>query len=130
MSDFDAIDSLLASLTPEADLPDAETRRTLREQAGLSKAQVARTLGVSPSTVTGWETGRDPAGQTRTTYADLLGHFLDGSGEPVEVDADRMLADMPAFRRNVDTTLAEVRKLPDGAFESSWQSSAPDPPQR
>ncbi|MFD9813361.1 hypothetical protein [Streptomyces sp. NPDC059080] len=58
--------------------------------------------------------------------ADLLGHFLDGSGEPVEVDADRMLADMPAFRRDVDTTLAEVRKLPDGTFESSWQSSAPD----
>ncbi|MGW1836847.1 helix-turn-helix domain-containing protein [Streptomyces sp. NPDC002067] len=72
MSDFDAIDSLLASLTPEAHLPDAATRRTLREQAGLSKAQVARTLGVSPSTVTGWESGRDPAGATRAKYAYLL----------------------------------------------------------
>ncbi|WP_327667978.1 MULTISPECIES: helix-turn-helix domain-containing protein [unclassified Streptomyces] len=72
MSDFDAIDSLLASLTPEAELPEAAVRRDLREQAGLSKAQVARTLGVGPSTVAGWEAGRDPAGQTRTRYAYLL----------------------------------------------------------
>ncbi|GAA3167133.1 MULTISPECIES: hypothetical protein [Streptomyces] len=61
-----------------------------------------------------------------TDAADLLGHFLDGTGEPVEVDADRMLTDMPAFRHDVDTTLAEVKKQPDGTFTSSWQSSAPD----
>ncbi|MGW2342583.1 helix-turn-helix domain-containing protein [Streptomyces sp. NPDC001661] len=72
MSDFDAIDSLLDSITPEAELPEATVRRDLREQAGLSKAQVARTLGVGPSTVAGWEAGRDPAGQTRTRYAYLL----------------------------------------------------------
>ncbi|MFD7295281.1 helix-turn-helix domain-containing protein [Streptomyces sp. NPDC059897] len=72
MSDFDAIDSLLDSLVPEAELPDTAVRRELREQAGLSKAQVARTLGVGPSTVAGWEAGRDPAGQTRTRYAYLL----------------------------------------------------------
>lgn len=56
----------------------------------------------------------------------LLGHFLDGNGEPVEVDANRMLDDMPAFRRDVDTTLAEAKKLPDGAFQSSWQGSRPN----
>ncbi|WP_439944409.1 helix-turn-helix transcriptional regulator [Streptomyces sp. BBFR115] len=72
MSDFDAIDSLLASLTPQPALPEAEARRDLRERAGLSKAQVARTLGVSPSTVTGWETGRDPSGELRAKYAYLL----------------------------------------------------------
>ncbi|MFF5442230.1 helix-turn-helix domain-containing protein [Streptomyces achromogenes] len=72
MSDFDAIDSLLASLTPQPALPEPHVRRDLRERAGLSKAQVARTLGVSPSTVTGWETGRDPSGQLRTKYAYLL----------------------------------------------------------
>ncbi|MET7520509.1 helix-turn-helix domain-containing protein [Streptomyces sp. NPDC005480] len=72
MSEFDAIDSLLASLTPQEELPDTELRRSLREQAGLSKAQVARALGVSPSTVTGWESGRDPAGETRAKYAYLL----------------------------------------------------------
>ncbi|MFJ4503826.1 helix-turn-helix domain-containing protein [Streptomyces sp. NPDC088864] len=72
MSDFAAIDSLLASLTPRPELPEPHLRRALREQAGLSKAQVARALGVNPSTVTGWETGRDPSGELRTKYAYLL----------------------------------------------------------
>ncbi|MFJ2027873.1 helix-turn-helix domain-containing protein [Streptomyces sp. NPDC087897] len=72
MSDFDAIDSLLDSVGPQTDLPDPDTRRTLREQAHLSKAQVARALGVSPSTVSAWETGRDPAGEVRAKYAYLL----------------------------------------------------------
>lgn len=72
MSGFDAIDSLLAAVAPTPELPDARVRRQLREQAGLSKAQVARALGVSPSTVTGWEAGRDPSGDTRTRYAYLL----------------------------------------------------------
>ncbi|MCF3105341.1 helix-turn-helix domain-containing protein [Streptomyces roseoverticillatus] len=72
MSDFDAIDSLLASVGPQAHLPASEVRRDLRERAGLSKAQVARALGVSPSTVAGWESGRDPVGEIRTKYAYLL----------------------------------------------------------
>ncbi|MFG2630342.1 helix-turn-helix domain-containing protein [Streptomyces sp. NPDC048473] len=72
MSDFDAIDSLLAAVGPEAELPAAEARRELRERARLSKAQVARALGVSPSTVSGWESGRDPAGEIRNKYAYLL----------------------------------------------------------
>uniref|UniRef100_UPI002F91172E helix-turn-helix domain-containing protein n=1 Tax=Streptomyces melanogenes TaxID=67326 RepID=UPI002F91172E len=72
MSDFDAIDSLLASVGPEAALPTPDQRLRLREAARLSKAQVARALGVSPSTVTGWETGRDPSGEVRTRYAYLL----------------------------------------------------------
>ncbi|MGP3776860.1 helix-turn-helix domain-containing protein [Streptomyces sp. SDT5-1] len=74
MSDFDAIDSLLASVTPEAELPEPEVRRELRESARLSKAQVARALGVNPSTLAAWESGRDPAGEIRTKYA----YFLDG----------------------------------------------------
>ncbi|PPS67068.1 MULTISPECIES: helix-turn-helix domain-containing protein [Streptomyces] len=72
MSDFDAIDSLLDAVGPQAQLPPCHVRRELREQARLSKAQVARALGVSPSTLSGWETGRDPAGEIRTKYAYLL----------------------------------------------------------
>ncbi|GGP78181.1 helix-turn-helix transcriptional regulator [Streptomyces abikoensis] len=72
MSDFDAIDSLLAAVGPEAGLPAPGVRRELREQARLSKAQVARALGVSPSTVAAWEKDRDPVGETRTKYAYLL----------------------------------------------------------
>ncbi|MFG2227929.1 hypothetical protein [Streptomyces sp. NPDC048644] len=58
--------------------------------------------------------------------AALLKHYVEGNGEPVEVDANRMLDDMPAFRRDVDTTLTGVKKLPDGTFQSSWQSSSPN----
>ncbi|MET9258064.1 helix-turn-helix transcriptional regulator [Streptomyces sp. NPDC003717] len=72
MSDFDAIDSLLDAVGPEAELPPHHVRRELRERARLSKAQVARTLGVSPATLSGWESGRNPAGETRTRYAYLL----------------------------------------------------------
>ncbi|MBB5121865.1 dihydrolipoamide succinyltransferase [Streptomyces eurocidicus] len=72
MSDFDAIDSLLASVGPQAPLPAPGVRRDLRERARLSKAQLARTLGVSPSTISAWESGRDPVGETRTKYAYLL----------------------------------------------------------
>ncbi|MFH8736783.1 helix-turn-helix domain-containing protein [Streptomyces sp. NPDC017964] len=88
MSDFDAIDSLLASLTPEVELPDAVARRSLREQAGLSKAQVARALGVSPSTITGWEAGRDPAGETRAKYAYLLDGLAAKTAPPAEPEAN------------------------------------------
>jgi transcriptional regulator with XRE-family HTH domain len=72
VSDFDAIDSLLDAVGPEAELPSCQVRRELRERARLSKAQVARVLGVSPSTLSGWESGRDPVGETRTKYAYLL----------------------------------------------------------
>ncbi|MFE4830684.1 helix-turn-helix domain-containing protein [Streptomyces sp. NPDC056672] len=72
MSDFDAIDSLLDAVGPQAQLPPCQVRRELRERARLSKAQVARALGVSPSTLSGWESGRDPAGEARAKYAYLL----------------------------------------------------------
>ncbi|KAB8163023.1 helix-turn-helix domain-containing protein [Streptomyces sp. 3MP-14] len=88
MSDFDAIDSLLASLTPQAALPEPHVRRDLRERAGLSKAQVARALGVSPSTVTGWEAGRDPVGEVRTKYAYLLDGLAEKLAPPVPPPAN------------------------------------------
>ncbi|QDO25694.1 helix-turn-helix transcriptional regulator [Streptomyces sp. S1A1-8] len=72
MSDFEAIDSLLDAVGSQAELPPCQVRRELRERARLSKAQVARALGVSPSTLSGWESGRDPAGEVRTKYAYLL----------------------------------------------------------
>lgn len=70
---FAAIDALLAA-TPEppAPLPRPEQRRALREELGLSRAQVAGALGASASTVAGWEAGREPAGELRTRYAYFL----------------------------------------------------------
>ncbi|MFC8131346.1 helix-turn-helix domain-containing protein [Streptomyces sp. NPDC057302] len=97
MSDFDAIDSLLASVGPQTDLPDAQARRALREQAQLSKAQVARALGVSPSTVSAWEAGRDPAGEVRVKYA----YLLDGLSAKLAADT------MPETEPAVESTAAE-----------------------
>ncbi|MFH9970039.1 helix-turn-helix domain-containing protein [Streptomyces mirabilis] len=75
MTDFDAIDALLAGAKQEVALPPAEERRALREGLNLSRAQLAKALNVSPSTVGGWESGRDPSGDVREKYA----YFLEGA---------------------------------------------------
>ncbi|MGW2286957.1 helix-turn-helix domain-containing protein [Streptomyces phaeochromogenes] len=75
MAEFDAIDALLAAARQEVPLPPAEERRSLREELNLSRAQLAQALGVSPSTVGGWESGREPGGEVREKYA----YFLDGA---------------------------------------------------
>ncbi|MER6441258.1 helix-turn-helix transcriptional regulator [Streptomyces sp. NPDC001185] len=75
MTDFDAIDALLAAAKQEATLPPPEERRRLREELHLSRAQLAAALGVSASTVAGWEAGREPGGELREKYA----YFLEGA---------------------------------------------------
>jgi len=75
MTDFEAIDALLAGARQEVPLPPVDVRRALREGLNLSRAQVAQALGVSPSTVGGWEAGRDPSGEVREKYA----YFLEGA---------------------------------------------------
>lgn len=75
MSDFEAIDALLAGAKKEVPLPPAEERRTLREELNVSRTQLAQALGVSPSTIGGWESGRDPSGEVREKYA----YFLEGA---------------------------------------------------
>ncbi|MGP4088763.1 helix-turn-helix domain-containing protein [Streptomyces sp. KR55] len=72
MSEFAAIDALLEAVPEPTALPPAERRRQLREELGLPRAQVARALGVSPSTLGGWESGRDPSGELRAKYAYFL----------------------------------------------------------
>ncbi|GAA0917965.1 helix-turn-helix domain-containing protein [Streptomyces thermoalcalitolerans] len=97
MTDFGAIDALLAEAEREVPLPPAEERRALREGLNISRARLAQALNVSPSTVGGWESGRDPSGEVREKYA----YFLEGArnklaaaaaeetpaGEPVEAAA-------------------------------------------
>lgn len=93
MTDFDAIDALLAGARQETPLPAAGERRALREGLNLSRTQVAQALGVSPSTVGGWESGRDPSGEVREKYA----YFLSGARGKLEAqqvrDQDRDRAD-------------------------------------
>ncbi|MFG2275251.1 helix-turn-helix domain-containing protein [Streptomyces chartreusis] len=83
MTDFGAIDALLAGAKKEVPLPSTEERRTLREELNLSRAQLAQALGVSPSTVGGWESGRDPSGEVREKYA----YFLEGARTKLAAEA-------------------------------------------
>lgn len=54
----------------------------------------------------------------------LLDHYLDGSGTPVNIDANRLLNDSPTFKQDVNASLAEVRKMPDGTFATQWSGSS------
>ncbi|WP_416486427.1 helix-turn-helix domain-containing protein [Streptomyces sp. CL12] len=95
MTDFDAIDALLANARTPTDLPPAEQRRALRQALNLTRTQVAQTLGVSPSTIGGWETGRDPSGETREKYA----YFLTAAQEKL-----RTQNETPAHPETAPTT--------------------------
>ncbi|MEW1912522.1 helix-turn-helix transcriptional regulator [Kitasatospora sp. NPDC085895] len=70
----DAVDALLGAgpRRPVA-LPEPAERAWLRTEYGLTKAETAKALGVSPATFTAWESGqRDPQGEARAAYAKLL----------------------------------------------------------
>jgi transcriptional regulator with XRE-family HTH domain len=92
MTDFGAIDALLAGARKEVALPPAEERRALREGLNLSRAQLAKVLGVSPSTVGGWESGRDPSGEVREKYA----YFLEGARTKLAAEATEAAEETPA----------------------------------
>ncbi|MFD5430503.1 helix-turn-helix domain-containing protein, partial [Streptomyces sp. NPDC127084] len=91
-----AIDALLAGVREEVPLPSPELRRRLREDTGLSRAQVARAVGVSASTMSGWEAGREPSGAVRERYAYFLeqaqaklnSRTAAADSEPTETTAD------------------------------------------
>jgi hypothetical protein len=52
--------------------------------------------------------------------ADLLKHYLDGGGEPYQLDVDRMLKEIPKFQTDLSTTLEQMKNRPDGKFQSDW----------
>lgn len=54
-------------------LPSPATRRAIREEAGMSRASVARACGVTEGAVRHWEDGtRRPSGQRLHAYAAAL----------------------------------------------------------
>lgn len=51
----------------------------IRAQAGLSLADIATPVGVSPTTILRWERGeRSPHGEAALRYADLLDQLSQG----------------------------------------------------
>lgn len=66
-----------ALLEPQASravqLPPPAERERLRRAQGLTQAQIAEAIGVTPGAVSGWEKGRyEPRGTVRQEYAELL----------------------------------------------------------
>ncbi|MFF3374689.1 helix-turn-helix domain-containing protein [Streptomyces sp. NPDC002680] len=106
MTDFGAIDALLAGARQEVPLPSVEVRRGLREGLNLSRAQVAQALGVSPSTVGGWESGRDPSGEVREKYA----YFLDGARTRLEERAEQDAEEEASAGSEETTEVAETEE--------------------
>lgn len=66
----------LTELTSKArifrQLPPPEERRSIRRQAGLSQADLAAAIGVSPQAVATWEAGTRPRGAHLTRYLAVL----------------------------------------------------------
>ncbi|MFD9195108.1 multiprotein-bridging factor 1 family protein [Streptomyces phaeochromogenes] len=137
MAEFDAIDVLLAAARQEVALPPAEERRRLREELNLSRAQLAQALGVSASTVGGWESGREPGGEVREKYA----YFLDGArtkldaasaaaGAEALADAPAPADDKPAeAERTAGVDDADVLRSPQHLDLAECGTAAPVPAQ-
>ncbi|MFD3330600.1 helix-turn-helix domain-containing protein [Streptomyces sp. NPDC058701] len=71
--------------TSSESLPPPKERRRLRESAALTHEEVAAAMGVTPTTVRSWETGRtEPKGRKREAYAKLLNSLAD----PSETEAE------------------------------------------
>jgi transcriptional regulator with XRE-family HTH domain len=70
----------LKTLAGEKRLPPPAARRAIRLAAGLTLAEVGRSLEVSRQTVWRWEEGhREPRGETRLAYARALRELRDDS---------------------------------------------------
>lgn len=64
------------------ELPGPSLRRAIREDAGLSQADVAEPLGVTRAAVSRWETGgRRPRGALLVAYSELLQTLRRDGGE-------------------------------------------------
>ena len=115
MAEFDAIDALLAAARQETPLPPAGERRRLREELNLSRAQLAQALGVSASTVAGWEAGREPGGEVREKYA----YFLEGARTKLDAaEAGEAPADAPTSAPASGYALASGDDGPAGADQT------------
>lgn len=67
------LESLLTRAHLRRRLPDPPVRRMLRMRAGLSQAQFAAALGVSPAALSRWESGtRTPVGPFAEAYGTAL----------------------------------------------------------
>ena len=70
-SDTTGVDALLTRLRARRSLPTAAERRRIREDAGISRREMAKALGTSWTSVQRWEEGARPR-KHEAAYARLL----------------------------------------------------------
>lgn len=63
-------------------LVETGTARTVRETAGLSRAEMAKASGVSVAAIRAWESGwRRPRGSQGEAYGRVLSNLMTGCGQ-------------------------------------------------
>lgn len=114
-----SVDYLL-DLKNESEVRKMKSLREHRLKANLTQAQVAEQLGVQPSTVTMWETGkREPNINTLRRLSELFGCSVDGllggtqdPEEKQEPDERRcIMLDLKQRRLELGLTMLEVAKI-------------------
>ncbi|MFK0049444.1 telomere-associated protein Tap [Streptomyces sp. NPDC090741] len=125
---FAAVDALLEEAAQDP-LPHPDERKRLREAAGLSQDQIAKTLSVRRETVTSWETGRTaPRAPKRAAYARLLEGLSTLHPTPT-VNAVNAPPPPPASSPTVNAVNAVNAQAPTPAPPSINAVNAPAPAQ-
>lgn len=130
---FASVDALLEKVAAQDSLPEAAERKRLREAAGVSQDQIAKTLKVRRETVTAWESGRaEPRAPKRAAYVRLL----DGLAalhpappvvaEPEPTPPAPSTPQVPAAAQRVAEPVAEPAAVPVPV--SVREPAAPPPP--
>jgi transcriptional regulator with XRE-family HTH domain len=110
--------------------------RTLREAKGWSQSDLAREVGVKPSTVGNWEqfvsgTSKETAERLRQALGEPVGHLLGIGLPPATVSPeDAVLADpeLPDdYKRVALDVLASLRRLAQGRTGTRPRSTAAGP---
>ncbi|MEV6951838.1 helix-turn-helix domain-containing protein [Streptomyces sp. NPDC051183] len=103
-------------------LPTPKERRRLREAADLTHEEVAEQVGVTPTTVRSWETGRtDPRGRKRDAYAELLSRLSTEPGPP-------LTPDQPAHPAEESATAAAAVRTTAAAADAAQSGADGLPP--
>ncbi|MFF8098706.1 helix-turn-helix domain-containing protein [Streptomyces sp. NPDC016640] len=126
---------------PATSLPPPKDRRRLREEASLTRVQLAERVGVRPETVRAWESGRStPRGRKREAYARLLADLTGPADRTTGVAAP---GSAPDRRRGARTAVVTVcpdepgggrrgrgTAAPGAVPEPAASTQAPPPPSR
>ncbi|MGA5313660.1 helix-turn-helix domain-containing protein [Streptomyces pseudogriseolus] len=111
--------------SPALPLPPPNERRRLREACALTRAQLAKRLGVRPDTVRSWESGRStPRGRNRVAYAELLSAL---AAETEGLTPDQAPLEPQAQQGPQGPQVLTIRTAPTAGSEGSPGGAPPNP---